>query len=78
MLHHCKGTIISLYIVTSSCIPISRHDHVLTWLQGIMLQKTSALTLCDHIEDQLCNDESVFIYREKTEGKDVVRRCAFI
>ena len=31
-----------------------------------------------HIEDQLCNDENVLIYREKTEGKDVETHCAFI
>jgi len=30
--HPFKGTIISLYILTSSCILISRYDHVLSFI----------------------------------------------
>jgi hypothetical protein len=37
MFHPFKGTIISLYIVTSSCILISRHDHVLSFFQHVLL-----------------------------------------
>jgi len=32
LFHPYKGAIINLYIVTSSCILISRHDHVLSFL----------------------------------------------
>jgi hypothetical protein len=31
LFHTFKGTIINLYIVTPSCIRISRHDHVLSF-----------------------------------------------
>jgi hypothetical protein len=31
LFHHCKGNIINLYTVTSFCILISRHDHVLSF-----------------------------------------------
>jgi len=32
LLHSFTGTIISVYIVTSSCIVISSHDHVLGFI----------------------------------------------
>ena len=42
LFHTLKGTIISLHIVTSSCVVISRHDHVLSFI-SIYFQ-TSLLT----------------------------------
>jgi hypothetical protein len=33
LFHPLEGAIITLYIVTSSCILISRHDHILSFLR---------------------------------------------
>jgi hypothetical protein len=43
LLHPCKLTVTNLYTVTSSCVLVSKHDHVLSYMGHPVAQLVEAL-----------------------------------